>query len=235
MCGMCNSLKTKALTKDALAQKMTTFGLHYTTQRCGRLDLAFNHFHWFRGIWKRLSYYIGFKFQINAVFAELLCTETQLSTAQQWGAMPKHVGAGSQQQLPLGARHVHTACFLQRSQMSWMAQDLCTLHFSTCNIKDGSNCCCLGNLLTGVKSLKVPWLGLCVLCIHFPFTLVPWGQTLSTVVVFHITWITAHCRISLVLTAPLLIPESLHRASPRFTGHSRKLAGVMLGAILLCS
>lgn len=65
--------------------------------------------------------------------------------------MPEQVCAGSQQQLPLGAQHVHSACSLQRSQMSWTAQDLCTLHFSICNIKDGSNCCCLGNLLAGVK------------------------------------------------------------------------------------
>lgn len=45
MCGMCNSLKTKALVKDALAQKTTTFGLHYMIQQHGHLDFAFNHFH----------------------------------------------------------------------------------------------------------------------------------------------------------------------------------------------
>lgn len=65
--------------KDTLAQKKTTFGRYYMIELCGHLDFAFNHFHGFRGILKCLSYYIGFKFQINVVFAELLCLETWLS------------------------------------------------------------------------------------------------------------------------------------------------------------
>lgn len=106
-----------------------------------------------------MSYYIGFKFQINVFFAAPLCLETRLSKPRTVAA--RGCARPVLQLAPFRFRQLLTAssqsllsyfCLQPSgSQMSWMAQGLSALISSTGNSKDGSSYHLLGNFLTRAK------------------------------------------------------------------------------------